>query len=155
MDIKTKLKDFKTKRGILPLTTADQVVKKDGTRLEDADGNIKTTEIYSTSETVVGKWINGEPLYRIVIPFRLTGTSTTVPFPDPYFNIIDCRCWMNAGSGLAKRSMNFPTPAENWKIWTEFNSAVGGLHISMGSDVYADMKDAQHYAIIEYTKTTD
>ena len=47
----------------------------------------KTEEIYSTEETVIGKWIDGKPLYRKVITFPVPATSTMGTAATHIFNI--------------------------------------------------------------------
>ena len=37
---------------------------------------------YSTDETIVGKWINGKPIYRKVIPFTFPSSSGLTAFEN-------------------------------------------------------------------------
>lgn len=53
-------------------------------------------DVYSTTETIVGTWIDGKPIYRKVIDFTIVGTELTIPltglnieiFVDKKINIL-------------------------------------------------------------------
>lgn len=55
---------------------ADKIVQ-----LKDGNGNnlypigVGGYDVYSTSETVIGKWIDGKPIYRRVFQYTLSGSS--------------------------------------------------------------------------------
>lgn len=69
----------------------------DGTivNITDDDGNMvgaRTTEIYSTDEIIIGKWIDGKPIYRKVLQSTLptcinNGTSGVIQIPTNINNI--------------------------------------------------------------------
>ena len=47
-------------------------------KINDELSQISTLHEYSTSEKVVGKWIDGKPLYEITLSLTITGTSTNI-----------------------------------------------------------------------------
>lgn len=46
------------------------------TRLDTAETNITNLKTYSTTETIIGTWIDGRPLYRKVIEFGTLPNAT-------------------------------------------------------------------------------
>lgn len=125
----------------------------------DNDGNnarkITDLDIYSSSEIVVGKWINNKPLYRKVIDIGnlpVSGTKTVYTGLD-FQNTCVCRklygMVVNPQNGVS-----LPLP---------FISLTLEYCISIVIDTYsnilitvgADRSGVSGYAIIEYTKNTD
>lgn len=109
---------------------------------------------YSTTETVIGTWINGKPLYRKVID-TLTGTGGNNTFNlttvldaniDRCYHL-DAVIWSSTSTGLI--------PPYNTSSQDYFRAFVGGsnvLSISLGS-VYTST--VQFRCVFYYTKTTD
>lgn len=125
---------------VYPQTSADQIVKSNGERLE-IDGVIKATDVYSASETVVGDFL-GKPLYRKVIEVNIT----------PHWN----------GTYFAAAAIT--PPIQNVDIVVKI-SGIGGSHntsFAMSLDyegtnwylMYANIVPLNKL-IVEYTKTTD
>ncbi len=60
---------------------------KSGVTIFGVDGAIGGSEVYSTEEQVIGKWIDGKPLYRKVITFPMPVTSDWGVVTSHIFNI--------------------------------------------------------------------
>lgn len=109
--------------------------------ITDAE-NVLTT--YSTNETRIGTWIDGKPLYRRVIYcFQSKGT----------FNI-------NIGGniGVLTRSSIIASSDVNYsvdKAVTDGSSNENVDSLVNGDVIYFRSDKYVHYAILEYTKTTD
>lgn len=121
-------------------------------------GNL-ANDFYSTTETVVGKWIDGKPIYRIVlettIPTCVTnGTVVTTIYPyDSNIDVV-----------TSIRAIYYK---ENNYYWaSEYTAVSGGI---VTSPVYYNTNSrgiimqnnstgwngSKAYVILEYTKTTD
>jgi len=125
-------------------TNTNQLTNGAGfTTLDEANG-------YSTTETVIGKWTNGKPIYRKVIPFQ------TVNNPTLYIahNITDIDLyWINESASFMWKSgeslgVNWYYNTNDWcRTWVRTADVVLRSPSSLGTrDVYV---------VIEYTKTTD
>ena len=121
-------------------------------------GNL-ANDFYSTTETVVGQWIDGKPIYRIVlettIPTCVTnGTAvTTIYSYDSNIDVV-----------TSIRAIYYK---ENNYYWCAEYTAVSGSSI-VSSPVYYNTtsrgiimsnnsigwNDSKAYVILEYTKTT-
>lgn len=109
---------------------------------------------YSTTEQVVGNWINGKALYRKVIPVTITGVT-----PHGITNI----------DILVNYSLTWYDTVDNmWydrmRLWEEsygiaLEMNIGSDNIHIGSNRYNSIdwtsRTSKAYAILEYTKTTD
>lgn len=105
--------------------------------------------IYSTEETVVGRWIDGKPLYRKVL--ALTSPSTTditeiLDISSLNFEYINCFASVDVDgtriyNGLYGKSDNF-----YFNVWIRSNGKL---------TVESKYLSASMTVILEYTKTTD
>lgn len=59
--------------------TEGQILKYNGTTWVNDDAPSGGEVIYSTTEQVVGKWIDGKPLYQITYKYISSGISSTTP----------------------------------------------------------------------------
>ena len=108
-------------------------------------------EHYSTTETVVGKWIDGKPIYRKVFSFNLGSTINT---------------WSTIGT-IANIKLPIRFYGICWNVDATFDipRAFGGEDIALYCDTSSKLFREQHnysyannlpaFAVIEYTKTTD
>lgn len=111
-------------------------------------------EIYSTEEIVVGKWIDGKPLYRKVLIFP-NGTGSTVPV---YYNLSSdfginnvSEIFMVHPSFYMLDDLRVPF---NYHDGTKYEIQVSGstLVVSVG---YSQIASSRMVITLEYTKTTD
>jgi len=107
---------------------------------------------YSTSEIVIGKWIDNKPLYRKTYYISALGNATSVMQPLNISNLED----IVSIKGVASNSQNFfilPSYRGNddtigIQIIVDINS---GITITTGND-----RTGYHaFVTIEYTKSTD
>lgn len=113
--------------------------------------SFKNNNIYSETETVIGKWIDNKPIYRKVLTGTLpTGSGENV-FTVPNAKIINF-------NGIIKSTYNqwWPIPAiyseDNYRIYTYISLDRTQLKVDCGSYFSTN---SQYEIIIEYTKTTD
>ena len=116
-------------------------------------GNLKssTYDVYSTNETVVGKWIDGKPLYRRYFNFTTgskSGNQYIMNIPnysdiERITNIYGTYSHTNSTGNLIYANINL---TDQIITWVE-NGKINALTISnyYNSDVHM---------FIEYTKTT-
>ena len=108
---------------------------------------------YSTDEMIIGKWIDGKPIYRKVETISISKSSTDVNLSS--LNI--------KGFSSIKGYFTTGTETDSFPYLT-LNStdyavsafyANGYLQIRFGSSVASTLPPCTVYAVIEYTKTTD
>lgn len=113
---------------------------------------IDTLEIYSTEEVVIGKWIDGKPLYRKSFVVKgITATEYTFDLAD--LNIDTCL--FDFSHSIFKQGV-YSLPFDFYGGTTDFNRVFfqnnNAVVFKFGS-IYTMSKDL--YFTIEYTKTTD
>lgn len=126
--------------------------------INELKGNIDTLDergVYSTTEKVVGEWIDGKPLYRKVLTTTFT-SSSAIEIP---LNITNLKRICNI-SGIVTNIVN--GGSGNAFILPSYR----GLSGTTGIQIYAsnmvvniapesDRTGYDVYVIVEYTKTTD
>lgn len=115
----------------------------------------KEQEIYSTSETKIGTWIDGKPLYRKVLKINniRIDTSTII-----ITNILNMDTLINA-EGLFINGSNgiySPYPIYSGTNFLQMYISQDGTKIGfIGNDSWSANINRTHLFILEYTKTTD
>ena len=109
---------------------------------------------YSTSEQVIGTWINGKNIYRKVVPVTITGVTphgisnmdVLVKYSLTWYDIVD-NAWYD----------RLRLWEDNYGVAMEMN--VTNTDISIGTNrtntIDWASRTSKAYAILEYTKTTD
>lgn len=118
----------------------------------------KNMNKYSTSEQVVGTWIDGKPLYRITIDCgNLPNKGTT---KDVYFSPeIDLITTIHGIANSSTFALPFPTIYSAYmfdgaKIYCRLRKDLKCVQIRM-EDGTLEPTDFNCFIIMEYTKTTD
>lgn len=115
----------------------------------------QTEEIYSLTETRIGTWIDGRPLYRNVLLLQLPSYTGYYEFSHPIDNLNTIVTWIAylktkaTGSILIIPSVSIEGP---YQISGYYNSAKNAWCFNIGMDVYTGTSVT---VIEEYTKTTD
>ena len=123
--------------------------------LVSAINEVNTNDIrrstYTTSEQVVGKWVDGKPIYRKVFSFNLgstinawstIGTIANIKLPIRFYGM----CWNGT------TTFNIPRAYDGEDIT---------LYCDTGSKLFREQHNYSYannlpaFAVIEYTKTTD
>lgn len=114
------------------------------------------THHYSTSEQVIGTWIDGKPLYEITIP---TGTIPTGTIPDT--SSINLSTPNNINEiihyyGYVKNNSD----TSNQRPLPNSGGGVNDIRVDLNNGVlrivtYGTWNNYSGYLIIQYTKTTD
>ena len=128
------------------------------------DNHIKeVANTYSTNEMVIGKWVDGKPLYRKVIDLGVLPNASTINIPhniDNLDRIISMR-------GMAKspnQNLLLPFPYStgndgfNSDGTVKVNSVPINIYEQQGNIVVYTLSDRSNmtgYVILEYIKTTD
>lgn len=118
-------------------------------RLEDLD---KRTE-YSTTEEIIGKWINGKNIYRKVV---IISSLPSSPSNEGYDHNIDDIEFVTSITGILTSSSDhyFPVPSIR-PVYPDYSIGLWADKKQIFVEVSNDRSTAKLYAIIEYTKTTD
>ena len=134
------------------------VLEYDGDTVPDGYVEVEYEgEIYSTTEQVIGKWIDDKPLYRKVVvnsgPFA-KGEQVFTHGIENVDKIVKVE-------GMARRSDGkdhpLPTTYFNLPIWNVsiFDVTNTNYSLMLGDSQYETLKITQLEIIFEYTKTTD
>lgn len=108
-------------------------------------------ELYSTSEIVVGKWIDGKNLYRKVFEFNTPSSSTSYTNVATITNadeVIDIKGYINVG--YPRISVNVYADSTNYSTFY-YDTSSKYIYAKVGSSYTS--KPCK--LIVEYTKTTD
>ncbi len=114
--------------------------------------NEMTEEIYSTEEQIIGKWIDGKPIYRKVFTGTTNGSNNTI-IAKTTLNIdklINSNGIMyNSGVQInIGKSESIGNTNGNTRVWINNENVV----FTVGSDLTIGFS---YIAVLEYTKTTD
>ncbi len=112
---------------------------------------------YSTTETIIGKWTNGKPIYRKVLTAKLPTVSGATQSIFPYTGIIDNveKIWIDYGESRLEAGVQTLPPGWNMggtdylRLWTDTTSAAIRCR-----STFTD-QNANFIIVVEYTKTTD
>lgn len=126
-------------------------------KVEDSINELEKGEIYSTEEQVIGKWIDGKPLYRKVFTSK-TSTSINkeklIEFADNVREIISVE-----GNVILKADTNTKLPinmyvSSDYTILTYYDiiNKKGRCRITVNN---SDCTNKDVIFIVEYTKTTN
>ena len=115
-------------------------------------------EEYSLSEKRIGTWIDGKPLYRIMIPATVNSNTegtislitSGVPNPDTII--------INVGKSVSHYNTSVVGGAYNNPNYYSSTTDYGNLYIDVNKVLHIKNTSGtqrQYYICIEYTKTTD
>ena len=116
---------------------------------------------YSTDETIVGKWINGKPIYRKVIPFTFPSSSGLTAFenvlPEDMEFLVSIRgkssdINQNDSNMDVFRDFPFQLSSNDYvSIYVNYRT----ITLYAGSNVVSWNATNSSVFIVEYTKSTD
>ena len=111
----------------------------------------KSEEVYSTEEQVIGTWIDGKPLYRIIKEYNVSAKETqsndisSIPYDTIFIN-------------FGKSFNRWVANSSSSIIWNTSDNDKGNVWINYEKklNILNSSNAARHYWItLEYTKTTD
>ena len=118
--------------------------------------NYASENDYSTTEKIVGTWIDGSNLYQKTINFGALPNATTKNVPHSISNlkkIIDMKGYMSNNTNfqpLPFASMYYPQGSTNYSI------SVSATKTNVSITTWYNFSDyTESYVILQYTKTTD
>lgn len=110
---------------------------------------------YSTDEKIVGKWIDGKPLYEKTVTFNSVSAGTTLNIPSGVTTVdtlIDVDVMCSISGGFMKVPVALLSVQAEWGIAEQqFTKSTGYLRVDFGSE----RSVTGGFAIFRYTKTTD
>lgn len=105
---------------------------------------------YSTTETVIGTWINNKPIYRKVIYISSLPNATQGSYNTGVSNPEQCvNCYGFATNGLALNVIRPLSVSSSIGCWFDITS--NQIKVEAGTN----RSSLSAYVTIEYTKTTD
>ena len=139
-------------------STTDALSANMGRELNEKIKNITALENYSTEETIIGKWIDGRPIYRKVIECGNLANNT--------IKTVSCNIGANIVDQMIKQSFIwYDTVDKSWRNDSRWDSASIRIEYnykdsndviwinSLGTDW--SIRTTKAHAILEYTKITD
>ncbi len=122
--------------------------------MSKVDEAVEEANEYSTTETVIGKWIDGKPIYRKVVDFGALPNATT---KSVNHNISNIDNWVNV-SALASSSagIGLCLPYTDTALATQSIACYAtatNVKVDAGSINRSEYTKCKF--ILEYTKTTD
>lgn len=141
--------------GTVPKPTAgdvtnNNVLRADGSWVQQSGGG-GSSHTYSTTEQVVGTWINGKPIYEKTYQLTAPSTASSTNIIDTAALNIDLMIKLE---GIIKVASNTTLTGGNSFILWERHST------SDGNKIAAQVSNSSYwggamYVILQYTKTTD
>lgn len=135
--------------------------------LDDEDDNDSSSapglQVYSTDETVVGKWINGLPIYRKTLTGTFTSTTNHLTDDGVIDDLITLYGSMSL-SGAQKTSYVIPYLGIDGTVYCEPRIRNNDLLVYVSENVTGQVAGSSttipippfsYFITIEYTKTTD
>ena len=112
---------------------------------------IENKHKYSTDEIIVGKWIDGKPIYRKVLDVRTNGLGVT----GFSINISDLNIdYLVNSNVLGSGNNNYS--GNKWVISCVTSSGTRELYLEGATqNLRGKSNEYMQFAILEYTKTTD
>ena len=106
---------------------------------------------FSTDEIIVGKWIDGKNIYRKVIDVRNNGLGVT----SFIINVTDLNIDYLVNSNVLGSEYN-NYGGNKWVISCVTDNGVRDLYLEgVTQNIRGKSNEYMHFAILEYTKTTD
>ena len=128
-----------------------------GTGIEITGENIinNLNEKYSTNEQIIGKWIDGKPLYRKVIKTTMAETSQSGKYVNKDVPIgLNIDFVYVAKAILISETQYMLLPyINNAGYSTKCFFEKSGMHLTLANG-NSDFNNGETYVIIEYTKAT-
>lgn len=117
------------------------------------NNSFKNNNVYSTTETVIGKWVDYKPIYRKVVDIGGLPNATTKTVSSGITNLsYITKMYGVANYGNYFIILNDVYPSDDrYGTRIEYNKETNNISISTAMD----RSNYAGYVIIEYTKTTD
>lgn len=114
-------------------------------------------DVYTNGETVIGYWIDGKPIYRKVVPFTITNTTTEVIVgAGSIAQVVRMDGIINMGGAWRTipwaYAQGTATYVPNYIGAHVYNGTADFRVQLLSGSTYNNMSG---YMILEYTKTTD
>lgn len=134
-------------------------------RVGGIDYNIESSQVYSTTEQVIGKWLDEKPVYRKGFQFTkadiealsLDSNNNRRLLPHNISNIekvTDIRLGLNVTENSVNENLisNLNEGSSSWGV-AIYNTNSTYIEVQIGQDALDILNNG--FIIIEYTKTTD
>lgn len=112
-------------------------------------------ENYSTEETVVGTWINGKPIYRVVVQSSFNSSKTTLTLLSGTSSYVDEVVSLSGGILLSGAYCPLPWVSVNFNTKVALFLTAAGDICSEHNSTTSNMGGTPIFAIFEYTKQSD
>ena len=124
--------------------------KASGTYFVDDGATCSCGEVYSAEEQVVGRWIDGKPVYRRTLTFNAGSSSTTIlPSKSHSIDVLINVYGYTEGEPTTARIPINSNVENSTMVWMAGNLDVKARATTSG------MSGHKSVAVLEYTKTTD
>jgi len=134
-----------------PLSAEVLNVKSTGTKNTYSCDYINSLGTYSTTEQVVGTWINNKPVYRKVVELGALPDNSQKTVPHNIANlgtVVSLR-------GMTTGDNKFPIPESRTSLYLDYQVGLWCNSTNIVVETGNDRTSTSAFAVIEYTKTTD
>ena len=145
--------DGSTLQDNFPIKAEDVVYSNTDSRIASTNvqAAIDNTIIYSLTETVIGKWIDGKPIYRKVIPFtEVTTSNTTIGTTSDLEHLVH----LTGSAYSVQYDQFYNIPNVHSSIYDYYINCLiyqDNVLLRMGPSITS----IDGFVIVEYTKSTD
>jgi len=118
-------------------------------------------DVYSTTEQVVGTWIDGKPLYRRIMTGTIPSTSANGTYANITSDIADNIDFAYIELQIAERTdnivVNFPRVYASFssQAYAQSNCSITSAKKLQVSNTTTELNAGTYYVWVNYTKTTD
>lgn len=109
------------------------------------------SDMYDTNEVLIGKWIDGKPLYQKTIEFGTLPNATTKNVNHGIENVD--KIWVYDGYACSNNNYFMPVYANTGYAENNFNIFVNSTYIRFTTGI--NRTDFSAIVTVRYTKTTD
>lgn len=121
----------------------------------DNSNSIDALIEYSTQETVIGKWINGKPIYRAYITGNVgTSSASGIIYQTVLSNVDEIISW-NGRVTLGNIKFVMPMATLSSSVSASASRLIVLNDNSVRFDISDNYSGASYWLCVEYTKTTD
>ena len=144
-NIKKEISDLQA--SVSEMQSSVTTVQEEITNLEN---KVNSSSEFSTAEKVVGKWIDGKPIYQKTIAFTFVGSSTAnVDISDNIDNVLYAYAY--AKNNKYMYNISLYTQGQGGQFLYDY-AKPNKLRIK---NTNPDFDNSSGYVTVQYTKTTD
>lgn len=129
------------------------IVNNNDDELITINTKLTNANTYSTTETVIGTWINNKPIYRKVVDLGFLGTQTQISYGNQFDTITSFGGYIYQDNGANMSLIEYSSSL--WRAITYTITSQHTMNVVINRSNTSAWSDWKLKIVIEYTKTTD